>query len=187
VDVLHPELESTHEKMQKTVAVLRRDLSTLRAGRATPALLERVMVDYYGTSMPLPQLAQISVPEPRLLVIQPWDKGALPAIEKGIQKSDLGLTPVSDGQVIRLALPQLTEERRRELVKVVRKKAEEEKVALRNLRREALEHLKSRERSGALSEDESRRLQEELQRLTDSHVREIDQLADAKEQEIMEV
>lgn len=184
---VHRELQATEEKMQKTVEVFRRDLTSLRAGRATPALLEHVTVDYYGSAMPVTQLGQVSVPEPRQIVIAPWDKSILGAIEKAIQKSDLGLTPANDGSVIRLTLPQLTEERRRELVKVVRKKAEEEKVAIRNVRREALDHLKAQEKKGELSEDEARRLTDELQRLTDRYIQEIDRLAEAKEQEILEV
>jgi ribosome recycling factor len=181
------ELDELKEKMEKTVEVLRRDLAGIRAGRATAALLEKVLVDYYGQSMPVTQVGQVSAPEPRLLVIQPWDKSLLPAIEKAVLKSDLGVTPSSDGQVIRLVFPQLTEERRRELVKMVRRKAEEEKVAIRNLRRDALDRLKARERSGEISEDERARLQEAIQRLTDSHIEAIDRVAEAKEREILEV
>lgn len=177
----------TKNKMGKTVDVLRREYSTLRAGRATPSLLEKVMVDYYGTPTPVNQLGQVLAPEPRLLVVQPWDKSVVPEVEKAILKSDLGLTPSSDGTVIRLSIPQLTEERRKELVRTVHKKAEEEKVALRNLRREAIDLLQKRQKAGELSEDELHRGQEEIQRVTDEHVKKIDQLAAAKEKEVLEV
>ncbi len=173
--------------MKKSVALLREDLQSLRAGRATPALVEKLHVEYYGTQTPLQQVAQISVPEPRLLVIQPWEKSLVPVIEKAILKSDLGISPTSDGIVLRLAIPALTEERRRELVKVLHRKAEEEKVAVRNVRRDALEHLKSEQKSGKLPEDELRRLENELQKITDRMVGEIDQTVSAKEKEILEV
>lgn len=174
-------------KMDKTVDVLRREFSTMRAGRATPSLLERVLVDYYGTPTPVNQLGQVTAPEPRLLVVQPWDKSVVPEVEKAILKSDLGLTPSSDGSVIRLAIPQLTEERRKELVRAVHKKAEEEKVALRNLRREAIDVLQKRQKAGEMSEDELHRGQEEIQHITDEHVKKIDELAAAKEKEVLEV
>ncbi len=173
--------------MKKSVGVLREDLQSIRAGRATPALVEKLHVDYYGSPTPLQQVAQISVPEPRLLVIQPWDKSLVPAIEKVILKSELGISPTSDGIVLRLAIPALTEERRRELVKVLHRKAEEEKVAVRNVRRDALEHLKAEQKSGKLPEDELRRLETELQKITDRMVAEIDQTVAAKEKEILEV
>lgn len=173
--------------MGKTVSVLREDIGSLRAGRATPAIVEKVFVDYYGTPTPLQQVAQISAPEPRLLVIQPWDKSVLPSIEKAIQKSDLGLSPSSDGSVVRLQIPALTEERRKELVRTLHKKAEEERVAIRNVRRDAADTLKQEQKQAKISEDELHRLQDELQKLTDQHVAEIDQAVQLKEKEILAV
>ncbi|MBC7106380.1 MAG: ribosome recycling factor [Firmicutes bacterium] len=173
--------------MKKTVDVIRRELAGLRAGRATPALLDKITVNYYGTPTPVNQLATISAPEARLLVVQPWDRNVLPEIEKAILKSDLGINPVSDGHVLRLAIPQLTQERRQELVKQVRKKAEEGRVAIRNIRREANDQLKARQKQENLSEDELRRRQDEVQKLTDKYIKEVDQLAAMKEQEIMQV
>ncbi|NLP37923.1 MAG: ribosome recycling factor [Firmicutes bacterium] len=175
------------ERMQKAVSVLKQDLGSLRAGRATPALLDKIMVDYYGSSMPINQLANISVPEPRLLVIQPWDKNAVPEIERAILKSDLGLTPNTDGSVIRLAIPQLTEERRKELVKVCRKKAEEGRVAIRNIRRDANEELKQMEKAGEITEDEYHRAMDEVQKITDKMIENVDKVLADKEKEIMEV
>lgn len=175
------------ERMDKVISSLQRELATLRAGRATPALLDRIEVNYYDTVTPLKQLAGISAPEPRLLVIQPWDKKSVPDIEKAILKSDLGLTPTSDGSLIRLSIPQLTEERRRELVKFVRKKAEESKVGVRNARRDANEEIKQLEKEGDISEDERRRAQDEIQELTDDKIKEIDGVLQVKEKEIMEV
>lgn len=180
-------LKETGEKMEKTIESFRRNLTSVRAGRATPALLDKLRVDYYGTPTPVNQLATVSVPEPRLLVIQPWDKSLIAALEKALQKSDLGLTPSSDGSVIRLAIPQLTEQRRAELVRSVRRMAEEERVAVRNVRREAREWIEELEREGEVSEDEARRGQEELQQLTDRSVERIGQALEAKEKEIMEV
>jgi len=159
----------------------------LRAGRATPALLDKVVVDYYGQPTPINQMANIAVPEPRLLVIQPWDKSIIGDIERAILKSDLGLTPMNDGNIIRLVVPALTEERRAELVRVVRKQAEEQRVAIRNLRREANDMLRELERNGDVSEDESRRAQDEVQKLTDKFVAVIDETLARKEQEMMEV
>ena len=176
----------TQSRMEKAVAALKRDLSTLRAGRATPSLLDRIAVDYYGSSMPINQLANISTPEPRLLVIQPWDKGAMAEIERAIMKSDLGLTPVNDGTVIRLAIPQLTEDRRKELVKVSKKKAEEGRVAIRNIRRDANEELKRKEKN-EITEDELHKAQDDIQKLTDKYIAEADAVLAAKENEIMEV
>lgn len=174
-------------RMKKTLESLRKDLASLRAGRATPALLEKITVDYYGSPTPINQVANISVPEPRLLVIQPWDRSMIAAIEKAILKSDLGLTPSSDGVVIRLAIPRLTEERRRELSRVVKKKAEEAKVAIRNIRRDANEGLKRLAKEGGISEDEEKKRQEEVQKLTTKYSSEIDSVAEAKEKEIMSV
>lgn len=173
--------------MKKALDVLKKELATLRAGRATPALLDKIVVDYYGTPMPVNQVATISVPEPRMIVIQPWEKTMVPAIEKAIQKSDLGLTPTNDGTVVRLTIPQLTQQRRTELVKVVHKKAEEGRVAIRNLRRDANEILKKMAKDKAISEDEGQLAQENIQKLTDKYIKEIDRVAAQKEKEIMEV
>jgi ribosome recycling factor len=185
--VIEDVTSDAEERMKKTVDYFRKELSTLRAGRASPGLVERIMVDYYGTPTPLQQLATISVPEPRLLVIQPWDKTQVGAVEKAIAKSDLGVHPQNDGHLIRLAIPQLTEERRNELVKFIRKKAEEERVALRNLRREANDFLKEMCKEGELPEDDRDRGLEDVQKLTDKYVGEIDKLVAAKEKELMEV
>lgn len=180
-------LKETEEKMKKTTALFRKDLAGLKAGRATPALLEKITVDYYGVQTPINQMANLSVPEPRMLVIQPWDKSSLSGIEKAILKSDLGITPTSDGTVIRLVIPQLTEERRRELVKTVHKKGEEERVAIRNERRGANELIKEFEKAGDISEDDCDRAQAEVQKLTDKYIKEIDHIVAVKEKEIMEV
>jgi len=175
------------EKMEKAIQVLKKDLASLRAGRATPALLEKVTVSYYGSEMPVNQLASISAPEPRLLVIQPWDKSVLAEIERAILKSELGLTPTNDGNVIRIAIPPLTEERRAELVKVVKKSGEESKVAIRNIRRDANEEIKKMGKNGEISEDDVRRGQDEIQKLTDRYIRKVDEVIAAKEKEIMEI
>ena len=175
------------ERMNKVIAAFQRELAGIRAGRAAPALMDRIEVNYYDTLTPLKQLASIAAPEPRLLVIQPWDRSSIPEIEKAILKSDLGLTPTNDGTVIRLSIPQLTEERRRELVKLVRKKAEESKVGIRNIRRDANEEIKQLEKTGDLSEDERRRCQDEIQELTDEKIKEIDAVLELKENEIMEI
>ncbi len=180
-------LKETEERMRKSLEVFRRDMASIRAGRATPALLDKITVDYYGTATPLNQLANINVPEPRVLVIQPWDRSVIGAIEKAITKSDLGVTPVSDGAVVRITLPQLTEARRAELVKQVKKKGEEERVAIRNIRREGNDLLKQLEKDGEISEDESRRAQESIQKTTDRFIEEIDSIIEMKEKDIMEV
>lgn len=180
-------IQDAEDRMKKAIENLRRDYGTLRAGRANPSLLEKVTVDYYGVPTPVNQLANISVPEPRMLVIQPWDKSSLPTVEKAILKSDLGLNPSSDGQVIRIIIPQLTKERRSELVKVVRKKAEESKVAIRNIRRDANEHIKLLEKEHEVSEDEAKRGQDETQKSTDKYIKDIDHVLQVKEAEIMEV
>lgn len=175
------------EKMEKVISAFQRELATLRAGRATPSLLDKIEVDYYGAMTPLNQLAGVTAPESRLLVIQPWDKQAMEDIEKAILKSDLGLTPNNDGNVIRLTIPQLTEERRKELVRFLRKKAEESKVSVRNVRRDANESIKQLEKSSDISEDERRRSQDSIQELTDEKIKEIDQIMEVKEKEMMEV
>lgn len=183
----NPLLSESESNMKKTVEVVNKEFGSLRAGRATPSLLEKIAVNYYGTPTPINQMANISAPEARLLVIQPWDKTAMPEMEKAIMKSDLGITPMSDGNVIRLAIPQLTKERRAELVKVIKKKAEEGRVAVRNLRRDSNDNLKTQQKNGEISEDEQRRLQDEVQKLTDKYIKEIDELLAAKEKEIMTV
>ncbi len=175
------------ERMQKANEALQRDLAAIRSGRASPALIEHVRVDYYGTPMPINQLATVAVPEARLLAIQPWDRQAVALIEKAIQKSDLGLNPSSDGSVIRLVIPPLTEDRRKELVKQVHKRVEEAHVAVRNVRRDALEELKRLEHGRQISEDELHRAQEQLQKVTDSAIAEADRLGKGKEAELMEV
>lgn len=178
---------NAEEKMSKAVEALKKELGTIRAGRATPSLLDKIMVEYYGTSTPLNQLATISAPEPRLLMVQPWDKSVIGDIEKAIQKSDLGLTPNNDGSVIRLPVPQLTEERRKELVKMIRKKAEESRVAVRNIRREANDMLKDLEKDGDISKDDLKRSQDDIQKLTDNYVENIDKVLETKETEVTEI
>ena len=180
-------LAETTEKMGKAVAHTQSEFSSVRTGRATPALVEKLKVDYYGTDVPLQQLAGFNVPEARLLVIQPYDKNALKAIERAIQNSDLGINPNNDGQLIRLVFPQLTEERRKDLVKVVKHKAEEGRVALRNLRRSARHDLEALERGGEISSDELERAEKELEKLTHEYVLEIDHMVQHKEQELLEV
>lgn len=180
-------ISEVEENMKKTLDVVKKEFASLRAGRATPALLDKISVNYYGTPTPVNQLANISVPEARLLVIQPWEKSVLPEIERAILKSDLGINPNSDGTVIRLSIPQLTQDRRSELVKVVKKKAEEGRVAIRNLRREANDALKAMEKKGEISEDELRRDQDDVQKLTDRYIKEVDGLVAVKEKEIMTV
>ncbi|OIJ13133.1 ribosome recycling factor [Anaerobacillus alkalilacustris] len=180
-------LKLSEEKMNKAIEALRRELSTLRAGRANPSILDKIHVDYYGASTPLNQLASITVPEARLLLIQPYDKSALADVERAIQKSDLGLSPSNDGSVIRITIPPLTEERRRELVKLVKKSAEDAKVAIRNVRRDANDDLKKLQKDGELTEDELRRSTEDVQKLTDKEIVKIDEVAANKEKEIMEV
>lgn len=179
-------IASAEQNMKRTVEVVRKEFASLRAGRATPALLDKVTVSYYGTPTPLNQLANISVPEARMLVIQPWDKSAIPEIERSLMKSDLGITPTSDGTVIRLVIPQLTQERRTELVKVVKKKAEEGRVAIRNIRRDVNDNLKAKQKEG-VPEDEVKRGQDDMQKITDKFIKEIDEMVKSKEQEIMQV
>jgi ribosome recycling factor len=180
-------LNDAGRRMDKTVENTRHEFTTIRTGRASAALLERVQVPAYGTRMPINQLATISVPEPRLLTITPFDKSIMKDIEKGILESDLGLTPSNDGQLIRLPIPQLTEERRKELVKQVRHLAEEGRVAARNVRRDALHHLKEAEKNGETGSDDVHRAEDRLQKVTDEHIAAIDAALKAKESEIMEV
>ena len=184
---MHAVVADAKAHMQKTVDATKREFGGVRTGRASPALLERVSVEYYGVSTPVTQVASVSVPEARLLVIQPWDKSLIKEIERAILKSELGLTPSSDGAVIRLPIPPLTGDRRRELVKVVHKQAEEGRVAIRNIRRDHREKLERVEKAGDLSKDDARRHQDELQKLTDQFIKEIDGLLAAKEREISEV
>jgi ribosome recycling factor len=185
--VINELIQEAEEKMTRTVEVLKKDFASLRAGRATSALLDKIQADYYGTPTPINQMANITVPEPRLLVIQPWDKSTIPAIEKAILKSDLGLNPSNDGNVIRIAIPQLTEERRKELVKVVKKKAEEARVAVRNVRRDVNDMIKQLEKEHEISEDDSKRGLDEVQKVTDKFIKNVDEVLALKEQEIMEV
>ncbi|MEN6402678.1 MAG: ribosome recycling factor [Armatimonadia bacterium] len=180
-------IQHTREKMQHSIEATEREFGSIRTGRATPALLERIKVDYYGSEMPINQLGGISVPEPRQLLISPWDKAALPHIEKAILKSDLGLTPNSDGHTIRLEIPTLTEERRKELTKLVHHKTEEGKVAIRNLRRDANETLDKREKSKEITEDDVERGKKEVQKLTDEFIAKLDKITEKKVAEIMEV
>jgi ribosome recycling factor len=180
-------MKEAADKMGKAISVVKEELSGIRTGRATPALLSRLIVDYYGTQVPIQQLASFSVPEPRTLVVQPFDKNAISAMEKAIMASDVGINPSNDGNVIRLAFPPLTEERRKELVKVVHHRAEEGRVAVRNVRRHSKEELERLEREGSISEDDLIRLEKELQKLTDRYVAEIDELLAHKEQELKEI
>mgnify|MGYP000916633353 FL=1 len=180
-------LKQTENRMKKSVELLVKDYSTMRAGRATPSLLENVFVDYYGTPTPVNQMATVTVPEPRLLAIQPWDKNMMPQIEKAILKSDLGINPISDGNVVRLTVPTLTEEKRKDLVKVLHKKAEEGRIAIRNLRREINDQIKGLEKKGDISEDMAKRYLNDTQELTDKYTKKIDEVAAAKEKEIMEI
>jgi ribosome recycling factor len=184
---LEAALADANEKMDKAVSVLKEELAGVRTGRATPAILSRLVVEYYGTPVPIQQLATFSVPEPRTLVIQPFDKGSIAAIEKALQSSDLGITPSNDGSVVRLGFPPLTEERRKELIKVVHHRAEEGKVAVRNVRRHAKEELERLEREGDISEDDLTRSEKELQKLTDRHTATIDEALAHKERELKEV
>ena len=180
-------LAETKDRMAKAVSHLQGEFGSIRTGRASPVFVEKLRVDYYGSEVPLQQLAGFSVPEPRLLVISPYDKNSIKAIEKAIQASDLGITPNNDGAVIRLAFPQLTAERRKELVKVVKHRAEEARVAVRNLRRTARHDLEAFQKEGELSEDDLDRAEKELEKLTHEYVAEIDSMAAHKEQEMLEV
>lgn len=180
-------LDDAEKRMQKTREVLERELASIRTGRASPSLVEDLPIDYYGTPTPLKQIASISAPEPRMLMIQPWDRGSIPQIERAISKSDLGLSPVADGALLRLPIPTLTQERRQDMAKLVRKRVEDDRVAIRNVRRDALDHLRKLERDKDVSQDEERRSQDLLQKLTDRYVGELDKLGSAKEAEVMEV
>ncbi len=180
-------IKQTREKMDKSIEAFRREIARVRTGRASVALLDGIKVEYYGNPMPLNQVATISISEGRTIVIQPWDASIISEIEKAIMRSDLGLTPTSDGKIIRINVPPLTEERRKELVKVVRKMAEEGRVALRNIRREALDQLKSMKKNKEISEDDFYRGQEEVQKVTDEYIKKVDNILEEKEKEIMSV
>jgi ribosome recycling factor len=180
-------ITSADHKMARAVEVMDRDLGSIRTGRASTGLVERIHVDYYGTQTPLNQLAGISIPEPHQIVIQPWDRSVLGAIERAITKSDIGLTPNVDSNVVRLNIPALTEERRHDLVRQVHKRMEEARVEIRNLRRDAADHLKKLEKDGEVGVDEGRKLAETLQKTTDRHIAEVERVGAAKEQEVLEV
>ena len=180
-------LKNTEEKMNKTVGVLEREYKSIRAGRANASVLDRITVDYYGCPTPIQQMAAVSVPEPRILMIQPWDASTLKEIEKAILTSDIGINPQNDGRVIRLSFPPLTEERRKEIVKDVHKTAEESKVAVRNTRRDAIEKLKALKKNNTITEDDVADGEKKIQNLTDKYCKEIDSLAAVKEKEIMEI
>ena len=185
---MHEEIKKKQRtRMDKTIESLHDEFRKIRSGRANAGLVEGLVVDYYGSRTPLKQLASISVPEPRLIVIQPWDKSSLPEIEKSFHKSDLGLNPNNDGKVIRISIPALTEERRKELVKVAKGKAEDARVAIRNIRRDGNEEVKTAEKDGHVSEDDSKKTLDEIQKITDAYIEKINKLLDAKDAEIMEV
>ncbi len=180
-------IKAAGEKMDKTIAVIQKDLATLRAGRANPQILDKITVDYYGTPTALNQVGNISSPEPRLLVIAPWESSMISPIEKAIQKSDIGINPSNDGKVIRLMVPELTAERRKDLCKQVKKRIEEGKVALRAIRRDAMESVKKMKKDSQITEDDQKAAEKDLQKITDSHIEQIDKVGAAKEKEIMEV
>ncbi len=180
-------LASADSRMKQSSEILRRDLNSLRTGRATPALLESLTVDYYGVSTPLSHISTITAPEARLIIVQPWDKQALREIEKSLLKSEMGLNPSNDGSVVRVPIPPLSQERRKDLVRVLKRKVEDGKLAVRNVRRDGLEHLRTMERNKNISQDDNRRAQEQLQKTTDSYVAQIDQVSASKETEIMEI
>jgi len=180
-------LKTAEHKMTRAVEILSTDLQSVRTGRASPALLDRIQVDYYGSPTPVNGVANITAPDARMVIISPWDRGMLGPIEKAIQKSDLGINPNNDGQVIRLVLPQLTEDRRKDLVKQVHHRAEEARVAVRNCRRDAMDHLKKAEKEGGVSTEDERRAQDRLQKLTDQFIKRVDDVSKKKETEVMEV
>lgn len=185
--MLQDVLNTAKEKMSKSCAVYERDMVGLRAGRANPQLLDRIMVDYYGTPTPIPQVGNVSSPEPRLLVIAPWEPKMISQIEKAIQKSDLGLNPSNDGKIIRLVFPELNEERRKDLTKVASKGAEETRVAIRSIRRDAIDQIKKMKKNSEITEDDQRDAEESMQKITDKAIKEVDEIFARKEKEIMEV
>ena len=180
-------IQNAGEKMDKTISIMKRDLSTLRAGRANPQILDKIMVDYYGTPTPLNQLGNISSPEPRLLVIAPWEAKMITTIEREIQKSDIGINPSNDGKVIRLLVPELNEERRKELCKQVRKQNEEGKIAIRAVRRDAMEDFKKMNKDSPITEDDLKLAETDLQKVTDQHIKDLEKVCEDKEKEIMAV
>ena len=185
--MLQDVLDTAKEKMKKSCAVYEQNLMGLRAGRANPQLLDRILVDYYGTPTPINQIGNISSPEPRLLVIAPWEAKMIPQVEQAIQKSDLGLNPSNDGTIIRLVFPELNEERRKELTKVASKGAEETKVAIRSIRRDAIEQIKKLKKNSEITEDDQRDAEEDMQKITDKAIKDVDEIYAKKEKEIMEV
>ena len=185
--MIDPILRDAESKMSKSVEHFSVDLASIRTGRANPALIDKVMIPYYGTATPLNQLAQISAPEPRLLVVQVYDKSQIAAIEKALRAGEMGLNPASDGQIIRVPIPPLTEERRREFVKLVRQKGEEARVAIRNIRRDEIHRVERMQKDGEVPEDEGKRALERLQKITDAHIGRVEHVAGAKEAEVMEV
>ena len=184
---MYEPLEIAEEKMEKTLSNLAEDYSTIRAGRANPAVLNKITVDYYGSATPLQQVANISVPEARMLVIQPWDRSLIKAIEKAIQASDVGINPNNDGTLIRLVFPELTEERRKDLSKDVKKKGEAAKVAIRNIRRDCVDAIKKAQKAGEITEDDQKKDEEDAQKLTDKYIGKVDKAVEAKTKEIMTV
>ncbi len=180
-------LQATKEKMEKTIAAFRSELSKLRTGRASVSILDIVKVDYYGTLTPINQMASVSTPDPKQIMIQPWDPKAIGAIEKAILASDLGLTPVNDGKIIRISIPPLTEERRKDLTRLIGKMAEEARVSIRNIRRISNDDIKKQEKAKQLSEDEAKTLQKKVQTVTDDYIKKIDEFTDKKNKELMEV
>ncbi len=184
---MNPKCTMYNEKMEKTIEVMKHEFNTIRAGRANVAVLDKITVDYYGAPTPIQQIASVSTPEPRMLAIQPWDASALKLIEKAILASDLGINPTNDGKIIRLLFPQLTEERRRDLTKEVHHMAENGKVAIRNIRRDAIDHFKKAQKASEITEDELKLLEKEMQDLTDKHVKMVDVESAAKEKELMEL
>ena len=185
--MLQDVLDTAKEKMKKSCAVYEQNLMGLRAGRANPQLLDRILVDYYGTPTPINQIGNISSPEPRLLVIAPWEAKMIPQVDKAIQKSDLGLNPSNDGKIVRLVFPELNEERRKELTKVASKGAEETKVAIRSIRRDAIEQIKKLKKNSEITEDDQRDAEEDMQKITDKAIKDVDEIYTKKEKEIMEV
>ena len=184
---MNPKCEQYKVKMEKTIEVMKHEFNTIRAGRANVAVLDKITVDYYGAPTPIQQIASVSTPEPRMLAIQPWDASALKLIEKAILASDLGINPTNDGKIVRLLFPQLTEERRRDLTREVKHMAEGGKVAIRNIRRDAIDHFKKAQKASEITEDELKLLEKEMQEMTDKYVKEVDVESSAKEKELMEL
>ncbi|MBQ6846278.1 MAG: ribosome recycling factor [Oscillospiraceae bacterium] len=184
---MRPEVKEFDEKMQKSIASVASEFAAVRAGRANPAVLDKITVDYYGTPTPIPQIGSVAVPEPRTLMIQPWDASVLKLVEKAILASDLGITPSNDGKCIRLSFPQLTEERRRDLTKQVKKLGEDGKVAVRNIRRDALDKFKAMKKKSEITEDDLKSIEDEIQKITDKNCKEIDVMTEKKEKELLEI